>query len=176
MNKQDCFYLGKITSKYSFKGEILIHLDVDQPKDYTNLESIFVELQQKLIPFFIDKSQFHKSHLLRVKLEDIDQEIDAEELIKKEVYLPLNQLPELSEEEFYFHEVIGFSTSDLNYGNIGNIKAINDQSTQAFFLIEHENHTIPIPVIRKFIHQVDKNKLHITFDLPEGLIAMNLPD
>lgn len=176
MNKQDCFYLGKITSKYSFNGELLIHLDVDQPEEYTNLESIFVEVQQKLIPFFIEKSQFHKSHLLRVKLEDVDQEIDADELIKKEIYLPLNQLPELSDDEFYYHEVIGFSTSDLNYGNIGNIKAVNDQSPQAFFLIEHKNNTIPIPIIKKFIHKVDKDNLHITFDLPEGLIAMNLTD
>ena len=174
MNKQDCFYLGKITSKYSFKGELLIHLDVDHPEEYTELESIFVEVEQKLIPFFIEKSQFHKSHLLRVKLEDIDEEIDADELIKKEIYLPLNQLPELSDDEFYFHQVIGFSTSDLNYGNIGIIKAVNDQSTQAFFLIEHQNDTIPIPIIKKFIRKVDKNNQHITFDLPEGLVAMNL--
>ena len=176
MNKQDCFYLGKITSKYSFKGELLIHLDVDNPKEYTNLESVFVEVQQKLIPFFIQKSQLHKSHLLRVKLEDVDQEIDADELIKKGVYLPLNQLPELSDEEFYFHQVIGYSTSDLQYGTIGDIKAVNDQSSQAFFLIEHNNSTIPVPIIKKFIHKIDKDNQHITFDLPEGLIAMNLPD
>jgi len=176
MDKQDCFYLGTITSKYSFKGELLIYLDVDHPEEYTNLESIFVEIQQKLIPFFIEKSQFHKSQLLRVKLEDVDQEIDADELIKKGVYLPLNQLPKLPDDEFYFHEVIDFTTSDVNFGHIGKIKAINDQSSQAFFLVEHKDQIIPIPIVKKFIDKLDKEGKHISFNLPDGLIAMNLPN
>ena len=176
MKKQDCFYLGTIVSKYSFKGELLLYLDVDAPEEYEELESIFVEIRQKLIPFFIESSQFHKSHLLRIKLEDVDLEIDADELIKKEVFLPLNQLPELSGDEFYFHEVIGFTTSDLKYGEIGEITAINDQSSQAFFLIDHQEVVIPVPVIDEFIHELDKKAKHITFDLPEGLITMNLPE
>ena len=137
MNKQDCFYLGKITSKYSFKGELLIHLDVDNPKEYTNLESVFVEVQQKLIPFFIQKSQLHKSHLLRVKLEDVDQEIDADELIKKGVYLPLNQLPELSDEEFYFQNPM-FLSQDLLCFEIHSKQYGNLPDTIVFFEVERD--------------------------------------
>lgn len=174
MVKEDCFYLGTITSKYSFKGELLIHLDVDEPEEYEKMESIFVEIGQKLIPFFIENSHLHKSHLLRVKFEDIDGEMDADELIKKDIYLPLTQLPELADDEFYFHEVIGFTTSDKNYGKIGEIQAINDKSPQAYFIIESGKKTIPVPIIKQFIERIDKNNRHITFDLPEGLITMNL--
>lgn len=174
MRKEDCFYLGTITSKYSFKGELLIHLDADEPEEYENMESIFVEIRQKLIPFFVESCQLHKSHLLRVKFEDIDEEVDADELIKKDIYLPLSQLPELGDGEFYFHEVIGFTTSDMNYGKMGEIKAINDQSPQAYFIIEMEKNTLPVPIIKTFIEKIDKKNRHITFDLPEGLITMNL--
>ena len=175
MKKEDCFYLGTITSKYSFKGELLIHLDVDEPEAYKNMESVFVEIRQKLIPFFIESCQLHKSHLLRVKFEDIDEEVDADELIKKEIYLPLSQLPQLPEDEFYFHEVIGFTTSDKDHGKIGEIKAINDSSPQAYFIIETgKDKTIPIPIIKDFIEKIDKENKHISFDLPEGLVSMNL--
>ncbi len=174
MNKVDCFYLGTITSKYGFKGELLIFLDVDEPAEYERMESMFVEFGQKLIPFFITSSQFHKSHLLRVTLEDVDGELDADELLGKDIYLPLDRLPELPEDEFYYHEVIGYTTSDKHYGKIGRIQAINDRSPQAYFIIELGKDNIPVPIIRQFIEKIDKKNEHITFDLPEGLIAMNL--
>ena len=79
MTKEECFYLGKIVKKYSFKGELLAKLDTDQPDIYENLDAIFIEVNGTLIPFFIEKSQLHKSDLLRLKFEDVTNEADARE-------------------------------------------------------------------------------------------------
>jgi len=87
MKKEDCFYLGKIVKKYSFKGEILAKLDTDQPDIYENLDALFIEVSNSLIPYFVEKSQLHKSNLLRLKLEDVTSEGDADALLKKDLYL-----------------------------------------------------------------------------------------
>ena len=176
MTKDDCFYLGQIVSKFSFKGELQIKLDTDEPELYENLESIFVDYRNKLIPFFVEKSNLQKSNLLRVKLEEVDEEADADDLLKREVYLPLSQLPQLGDNQFYYHEIIDYKAVDETHGNIGCIKFVNDQTMQALFFIDFKGKEIIIPVNDRFIQKVDKEEKTIYFKTPEGLIDMYLQD
>lgn len=174
MTKDECFYLGKIVSKFSFKGEVLIKLDTDEPEAYTEMESVFVDYNDNLVPFFIEKSALHKSDLLRVKFEDVDTEEDADDLMRADIYLPLSMLPELEDDKFYFHEVIGYSAEDTHHGKIGIIKSINDNRAQPLFEIDFNGKEILIPVNDDFISRVDKKNKTIYFDTPVGLIDIYL--
>lgn len=174
MKKEDCFYLGKIVKKYSFKGELLAKLDTDEPHLYENLDAIFLDLRGNLVPFFIEASQLHKSDLLRLKFEDVDTEADADALIKSELYLPLDLLPKLEGDKFYYHEVIGFKIIDSNFGEVGTIKAINDSTAQALFEIVRNGIEILIPMNDEFIVKVDKPNKIIEVSTPEGLIDLYL--
>jgi len=174
MQKEDCFYLGKIVTKYSFKGELLAKLDTDQPELYEHLDAIFIQVRNNLIPFFVESSQLHKSDLLRVKFEDVDTEGDADALIKSELYLPLKFLPKLEGNKFYFHEVIGFIITDKNFGEVGVIKAINDSTAQALFEVDRNGLEILIPMNDQFIIKVNRGDKTILMETPEGLIDLYL--
>jgi len=173
MTLNDCFYIGTIVQKFSFKGELLIKLDSDDPEMYEELESVFVALGNNLVPFFIERSSLHKSNLLRVKFEEVDTEADAEALLKHKLYLPLAALPKLSGNKFYYHEVIGFEVEDTQFGKVGKITGVNDTTTQALFEIEDEQgNEILIPIIDSFIEKVDRAKQKIIVNTPEGLIDL----
>ena len=174
MKKEDCFYLGKIVKKYSFKGEVLLKLDTDQPELYEQLDALFLDLNHSLIPYFIEKAQLHKSDVLRIKFEDVSTEGAAEELLKKEVYLPLNLLPKLEGNRFYYHEVIGFEVIDENFGSVGLISGINDTTAQALFEIDREGTEVLIPLNDDIIRSVDRNKKTVTVHTPPGLIDLYL--
>jgi 16S rRNA processing protein RimM len=170
MLKEDCFFLGTIVGKYSFKGEILAKLDTDQPNTYLDINSILVDSNQGLVPYFINRSQLHKSSLLRVKFEGVDSESEAEALLKKDLFLPLDMLPPLSGNQFYYHEVTGFSAIDQFHTNIGTIKSVNDSGPQPLFVIDADGTEILIPVHDNFIKNLDRKEKKIHLNLPEGLL------
>tara|TARA_B100000767_G_scaffold107684_1_gene103200 strand:- start:1058 stop:1588 length:531 start_codon:yes stop_codon:yes gene_type:complete len=171
MTKEECFYLGTIVSKFSFKGEVLAKLDADNPQDYINLESVFVLQGNKLIPFFIQNAQLQKSSLLRIQFEDIDSDSEAELLIKKELYLPLTQLPDLKGNQFYYHELIDFKVKENKGKTIGYLRSVNDQTAQALFeIIDDKQRLILVPVHDDFIIKVDRENSILILDLPDGLL------
>lgn len=172
MHKEDCFYLGKIAKKFSFKGEVLIYLDTDEPYLYENMESVFVELHNQLVPFFIEKSSIHKNHFLRVKFEDVNTEEAADEIMGCEIYLPLSFLPELEGNQFYFHEVIGFEIDDQRLGIVGKIVSVNDSTAQPLFEVVLGEKEIFIPMIDQFLVKIDRNNKKVIMDLPEGLVEI----
>lgn len=174
MRKQDCFYLGKIAKKFSYKGEVLIYLDTDEPELYTNMESVFVEINKHLVPFFIVSSSLHKGDFLRTRFEDIDSEEDADGILGCEVYLPLSELPELEGDKFYFHEIIGFDAEDQRLGIVGQIVGVNDSSAQPLFEIKKGDIEILVPMIDDFIVKVDRENKKIILNTPEGLIDLYL--
>ena len=172
MRKEDCFYLGKIVRKHSFKGEVVIKLDTDEPELYQEMESIFVDLGNNLIPFFIEKSLLQKGNQLRVQFEEMYTEEEADSVLKADVYLPIDLLPKLTGDKFYFHEVIGFKAVDVNYGDVGIIESINDKTAQTLFEIKNGDTDIFIPMIDNFIKKVDRENQIIEFETPEGLIDL----
>jgi 16S rRNA processing protein RimM len=174
MRKEDCFYLGKIAKKFSFKGEVLIYLDTDEPELYENMESVFVEFNKNLVPFFIENGNLHKGDFLRVKFEDVDSEADADEIIGCEIDLPLNMLPKLEGNKFYFHEVIGFEIEDQRLGVFGKIVSINDTSAQPLFEVVNGSVEILVPMIDQFLVKIDRENKRVIMNLPEGLVEMYL--
>ena len=173
MNKEDCFYLGKIAKKYSFKGEVVLKLDTDQPEIYENLDAVLVDFGKTLVPYFIEKSLFQKGNQLRIQFEEVYSEQEAEKLLKKDAYLPMNLLPKLEGAKFYYHEITGFMLEDINYGEIGLIDSINDSSSQPLFVIKTESDDILIPMVDDFIEKIDRKNKKVIVKTPEGLIDMN---
>jgi len=174
MRKEDCFYLGKIAKKFSFKGEVLIYLDTDEPELYEDMESVFVEFNKNLVPFFIENSNLHKGDFLRVKFEDVDDEAEADAIMGCEIYLPLNMLPKLEGNQFYYHEVIGFEIEDQRLGVFGKIVSINDTSAQPLFEVVNGNVEILVPMIDQFLVKIDRENKKVIMNLPEGLVEMYL--
>jgi 16S rRNA processing protein RimM len=174
VKKEDCFLLGHINRLHGTKGEVIFHLDVDSPKEYSQMESVFIELNEELVPFFIERIQVKDLKAI-VKLEDIENTEQAEELTGAKLFLPLENLPQLEGTSFYFHEIIGFSVQDKIFGDVGIIKEIMDLPGQAVASVDYNNMELLMPLTDLFIMEVDRMNKIFRVDLPPGLVELYLP-
>jgi 16S rRNA processing protein RimM len=71
-------------------------LDTDQPELYNKLESIFVEINGLLVPFFIEKSSWSKLDALNIAFKN-SSEAMVDQSLGKSVYLPLLPFQNLQE-------------------------------------------------------------------------------
>tara|TARA_B100000989_G_C19310430_1_gene372297 strand:+ start:95 stop:619 length:525 start_codon:yes stop_codon:yes gene_type:complete len=174
MKKQDYHYLGKIVSKFSFKGEVLIKLETNELADH-KFCTFFIEIDGQFVPFKVKQLSKHKSKLLRVKLNDVDSESKAISLIKKDVYMPIADLPRSENKKFYFNEIIGYKMIDIKTGYLGKVVTVDTQTPQLIAMVKNQkNVEIIIPIVDDFIEKIDSINNEITVSLPEGLTKINL--
>ena len=155
MTKDECYRLGNITKPFGYKGQMVFYLDVDSPQDYADLDSVFIETKTGLVPYFFKVDNINGNKAV-VTFEDLTPD-EAHALAGHDLYLPLDLLPKLTGNQFYFHEVIGFRVVDSQYGDIGTLQSI-----------------IEIPIIDPVIKLVDRENKTLHIDAPNGLIELYL--
>ena len=170
MKLDDFYYLGKITKKFSFRGEVIIFLDTDSPEFYYNIKKLFLKINNVFTPFNVTSVKPNKTNRIRVKINGIDSENDTEKLINKEIYLPIESLPKTDKNSFYYHEIIDYTVVGKDNKKVGNITGVNDQSPQHLFQINTLGKKTLIPINDKLIIKVDKKNKIIKMDLPDGIL------
>jgi 16S rRNA processing protein RimM len=148
---------------------------VDDPASYKKMRCFFVETPLGLAPFFIEKIQFRHNGEAIVKLEGIQDETKAESLKGKSLWLPVEQLPKLTGNRFYYHEVVNWHVFDAKDGDVGTIKDVLENSIQPLFQIIHPSgKEILIPIHDDILKKVDRENNRIEVVAPEGLLELYL--
>ncbi|WP_026951964.1 ribosome maturation factor RimM [Algoriphagus mannitolivorans] len=176
MNKDQCFQLGRLAKVHGLRGEVNVVLDVDFPEDYDGLEHLFLEQKGRLVPFFLEHFVIQPGNRALAKFEELDTIEQVEMLVGSEVYLPLTELPELEEDQYYYHELIDFEVIDETKGLIGPVQIIYDLETQDLLGVTHQGKEVLIPIQDGIITKVDKAAKKVYCQLPEGLLDIYLED
>lgn len=170
MKFDEYFNLGVISKVFSFKGEIVARFDVEVPNLFDNLNALFIEEKGNLVPYFVDKVEPQLNNFVRIKFRGIDTQEQAKKLLKCELFLPDTLLPKLSEDEFYFHEIVGFTAFDEDEKEVGEIVEVYNlpNNPVAEILIDGKEVLVPL----NLMIELDKKNQKIYIEIPQGLIDL----
>ncbi|AQG79395.1 ribosome maturation factor RimM [Spirosoma montaniterrae] len=177
MTKDDCYQLGHITKTHGVSGELVLYLDVDQPNEYADLETVLLEVKGQLVPYFIESIAIVKGSRAIVAFEDVDTLEQAERLINCAAYLPLDELEPITDEtRFYFHEIVGYQIVDAEAGALGIVRGVYAMNAQDLIAMDYQGREVLIPINSDIVRTVDRANQKLNVALPDGLLEIYMED
>lgn len=169
MKIEDCFYVGYITKTKGLKGEVQIYFEFSDYEDL-ELDSVFIEINGKLIPYFVAVGKLQTNSTGYFYFEDIDTVEKAEKLIRKKVYLPNSKMPEREEGDFYYEDLVGYTVKDEKAGELGEITEVLEYPQQYIAVVPYKFREVMFPLNDDIIVSIDEETSVLEVKLPEGLI------
>lgn len=141
------------------------------PTDFEAVDAVFIEIDEKMIPFFIESSSVRPDKAY-IKFEDINSAEAAAEISKKSVFLPKVTREASGRGEFYDDEIIGFEVHDEESGLLGKVTSVDQAGANRLLSIQGADKEILVPINGPFIKSVNKSRKKITVTLPEGFLEI----
>ncbi|UQZ45998.1 ribosome maturation factor RimM [Bacillus sp. PK3-037] len=167
------FNVGKIVNTHGIKGEVRVISKTDFAEERYkpgNTLYLFMDGRQEPIEVTVNTYRLHKQfHLLQFKERQSLDEV--EELKNAIIKVPEEDLGELNEGEFYFHEIIGCEVFTEEGELIGKVKEILTPGANDVWVIGRKGKKDAlIPYIESVVKQIDVSEKKIEIQLMEGLI------
>ena len=164
--------VGKIVNTHSLKGEVKVISSTDfEEERFKKGSKLLITRGNQLIREVVVQSYRNHKNFLLVKFEGIDSAEEAEKLKNLQIKIDSDEVGELEENEFYFHEIIGCQVFDENDRNLGEIIDILTPGANDVWVIKGENgKEILIPYIEDVVKKIDITNKKVNIEVMEGLI------
>ncbi len=173
MKKDDHFLAGSLLKSSGIKGEVILKFNNDRPKEIQKLESIFIDIDNKLVPFFIEKIKSKSSSTAIVNFEGIDSEEKSMEFMGTDFYLTHEQVDVLKISTDEPIDVAGYKVKDQNNKLIGEVIEYIDIAKNPLLNVKTDSGEILIPAKDELIIEVDDDLQEILINIPEGLLDLD---
>ncbi len=169
---ENCYKIGKIFKTHANKGQlsIIINIFIDEQKT----ESIFVEFDNYLVPFFIDYelSNFEINPSI-IKFKGVDTIEKASELKNRNVFIPKSKIEDIDDIISDFCSfVVNYSFIDEKNTKIGEIvEFVNDKKNPLFIVLKGgKDYLIPVNSVE--IIKTDHKNKEIIARIPDEMFSI----
>jgi len=164
--------LGRITKVSGYEGAVTVKLEKIFSENIPQMESVFLEIDGRPVPFFITDSEYSGADILKLKFEGYTSVGKISEFTGCRVFLTTGISAVSSTDDIQSFN--GFKVL-INDGIVlGTIKEVIPNPGQWLFkIVSPGNKEILVPFHEHFIVSVDKKKKSMVMDIPDGLTEIN---
>jgi 16S rRNA processing protein RimM len=164
--------LGRITKVSGFEGAVAVKLEKIFTENIPRMESVFLEIDGRPVPFFISKTEYSGADILKLSFEGFNSVEKVSEFTGCRVFLTGSAISNNINTNSQI--LIGYNVIGPENVKIGSISEIIPNNGQWLLnVISADGKDILIPFHEHFIVRIDKRKKVVMMDIPEGLLEIN---
>jgi 16S rRNA processing protein RimM len=111
----------------------------------------------------------HKGGRL-LRFREVRDRAGAERLRGRELALPTDELRELEEDEFFLHDLVGYSVVRVDGRPVGEVITSYETGAQLLLGVTDGEREALVPFGRQLVTEVDREARRIVIDPPPGLL------
>ncbi|MWV43580.1 ribosome maturation factor RimM [Paenibacillus sp. HJL G12] len=170
---QQLMNVGKIVNTHGIKGEIKVlpHTDFPEIRFAKDSELLIVPADGKApLPVTVQSSRFHKNMYI-VKLEGYEHINEVEKFKGSMLKVTQDDLVELPDDEYYFHQIVGCHVVTDEDKDLGVITEILTPGANDVWVVKSsDGKSILIPYIDDVVLDVNVKDKKVRVHLMEGLL------
>ena len=112
----------------------------------------------------------HGRGLLLLGLDGVNDRSAAEALVRARLLVPASELPPPDEDEFYWHEILGFRVETTDGTSLGEIVDVFNTGTSDVWTVRDGAREYLIPVIEDIVRLVDRSARRAVIEPMPGLL------
>jgi 16S rRNA processing protein RimM len=162
--------IARIVRKRGVRGEVAAELLTDFPERFSSLDEVRIFDVEKEYWEEIEKHWFQKNRVI-LKFRGRDRPEEVEELIGGDVQVSQDQRVSLPQDSYYHSDLIGCEVIE-NEEVLGGVTGILETGAAGCNLVvtKADGEEFMVPMVRKFVLEVDVGRKVIQVSLPSGLV------
>lgn len=167
------FNVGKIVNTHGVRGEVRVISRTDFPEErYKVGNTLYIWKEKENAPLEV-KVTSHRQHKTfdLLTFEGYNNVNEVEQFKGALLKVPEEQLGELAEGEYYYHEIIGCTVITEEGETLGKVKEILSPGANDVWVIQRpKGQDLLIPYIDEVVLQVNIEEKLVTIHVMEGLL------
>lgn len=150
----DFFLIAKVVSVSTRDGFLKLKLFTDHPEKLYTTDYVFIDFWGDKKKFFIEEIlKRGESYLLKLKNFSTERELQI--FVGKEIFLKQKELPPLSDNSFYIHDLVGCKVfcSDKCLGTVNDV--LSTPANDVLEIINEKNEIKLLPFVLKFFDEIN---------------------
>jgi 16S rRNA processing protein RimM len=164
--------LGRITKVSGYEGAVAVKLERIFTENIPRMESVFLEIEGRPVPFLISESEYSGADNLKLKFEGYESPEKIIEFVGCRIFLT-GELP-AGQGKTDGQTLIGYRVYTQDDTEVGPITDIISNSGQWLLNVASpDNKSILIPFHEDLIIKIERRKKIVIMEIPDGLLEIN---